>query len=74
MTHDDNPLSPVTPLQRYVWNIAAGHYKDSSRLDLDRLPPAVLRLEAAKILETLGEVLRVCAEHFDAIDKKWNEY
>lgn len=57
-------LEPLTPAQRYVWNVAKAEYEAALALDFSALPEARLRIESDHLLTMLGNVLRVFAEHF----------
>jgi protein-disulfide isomerase-like protein with CxxC motif len=60
----DNELDPVTPLQRFTWQIAKNYYSEVAGADFDSIPAAEARLAADRLRDRLGDLLRIFDEHF----------
>jgi len=63
-TVSENELDPVTPLQRFTWQIAKTYYREVAGTDIDSLTAAEARLTADRLRDRLGDLLRIFDEHF----------
>lgn len=62
LTSDD--LAPVTPAQRYAWNIARTDYAALAGVDWSTMPRSTVAAEADRLHTLVGTLLHLFEEHF----------